>query len=128
MRVGVHENQPVAGGRRRAGIAGAANLVERLEHHFCARRAGDLAGAVGGIVVADDEFKFPAASGERRRRRFNFCERGAEEFFLVERGDDDGDFHAQDCKSKAQSPKPKVIVAGGLGLWTPDFGLFFSGG
>ena len=32
MRIGVHKNQPVAGGRRRAGISRAGDLVDRLEH------------------------------------------------------------------------------------------------
>ena len=74
MRISIHKNQPVAGGRRRAGISRAANLVDRLEHDGRTRPARDLRRAVGGIIVAHDEFNFPTALRERARRRFDLRE------------------------------------------------------
>ena len=64
-RIRIHKNQPVAGGRRRAAIPGAGDLIDRLEHNGCARRARDFGRAVGGIVVAHNQFKVPAALRER---------------------------------------------------------------
>ena len=52
--------QPVAGGGRRAGVAGAGDLVDGLEHHTCSGGAGDFRRAVGGIVIADDQFALPS--------------------------------------------------------------------
>ena len=94
MRIGVHKNKPVAGGNAGAAVAGAADLIDRLENHFRAGSAGDVGGAVGGVLVADDQFKFPAARGEGGGGGFNFRERCTEEFFLIEGGDDDGNSHA----------------------------------
>ena len=64
-RIRVHKNQPVAGGRRRAAIPGAGDLIDRLEHNGGARRARDFGRAIGGIVVAHNYFKIPAALRER---------------------------------------------------------------
>src|SRR5712692_7798771 len=60
-RIRVDENQPVAGGARGAGIARARDPVHRLEHYAGSRLARDLGGAVGRVVVADDELGLPAA-------------------------------------------------------------------
>src|ERR1017187_10620935 len=60
MRVGVHEDQPVAGGGSGTGVPRAGNLVDRLEYDSGPGGASDIGGGVGGIVVADDKFKFQA--------------------------------------------------------------------
>jgi len=57
MRIRIHKNQPGAGGRRRAAVSRAGNLVDRLENHRCGRRARIFRRPVGGIVVADNQFK-----------------------------------------------------------------------
>src|ERR1039458_6801252 len=95
MRVGVHKNQPVAGGGGGAGVPRAGNLVDRLEHD-----AGP-GGAVGGIVVADEEFKFPAEPGEGTGGGADLGPRRAEELLLVEGGDDDGNLHAANITGAA---------------------------
>jgi Colicin V production protein len=122
MRIGVHEHKPVAGGNARAGVAGAGDLVDRFENHVCAGVAGDFGGAVGGVIVANDKFKFPAALRERRGGGLDFRERCAEEFFLVESGDDDGNFHGG-----------KITASGGFANGMPFSscifrGMFFNGG
>ena len=48
-------------------------------------RRGDFAGAVGGVVVDDDDFEGDAGLGGQG------LEAGAEVGFFVARGDDDGD-------------------------------------
>jgi len=101
MRVGIDEDEPVAGGGGGAGIAGAADLVEGFEDDVRAGGAGDLGGAVGGVVVADDELKFPAAVGEGGGGGQDLRKRGAEELFLVEGGDDDGDTHGEKIAANA---------------------------
>ena len=105
LRIRVHENQPVAGGRRRAGIPGAGDLIDRLKHDGCARRARDFRRPVGGIVVADDEFALPTALGEDFHRRFHRCERPAEQPFLVERGNDDRNFHGRSLAETTELEK-----------------------
>ena len=111
MRIGVHKHQPVAGGGGGAGVAGAGDLVDRLKNDFGPGRTGDIGGAVGGIVVADDEFDRPAARREDGNGGLDFRQRGAEEFFLVEGGNDDGNFHAPKLSRRTRSPKPKVTPA-----------------
>ena len=54
MGIRIHKDQPVAGGCRSSGIAGAGDLVDGLKHHLGPGGAGNVGGAVGGIVVADD--------------------------------------------------------------------------
>ena len=68
MRIRVHKNQPAAGGRRRAAIPGAGDLIDRLEHDGGARGARDFGRAIGGIVVAHNYFQVPAAPGEHLGR------------------------------------------------------------
>jgi hypothetical protein len=45
------------------GIAGPADLVDRLEHYRRAVAPGDRGRAIGGVVVAHHELRGPAAGG-----------------------------------------------------------------
>ena len=71
MGIGVHKNQPVAGGRRRPGIPGAGDLIDWFKYNRRAGSSRDFRRAVGGIVVAHDQFDLPAALRECARRRFD---------------------------------------------------------
>ena len=62
--IGVDKYQPIAAGCRGAAIAGAGDLVHRLEHDPRAGLAGDFGCAIGGIIVAHDQFAFPAVFRE----------------------------------------------------------------
>jgi len=101
MRIGIHKNHPVAGRRRRAGIPRAGNLIDRLKHDVRARRIRDVRRAVGGIVVAHDQFNLPSALRKSTSRRFDLGERCAEQSFLVERRNNNRDFHRAECASSA---------------------------
>lgn len=103
MRIGVHKNEPVAAGRRRAGIPRARNLVDRFKHNICARRISDFRRAVGGVVVAHDQFNLPAARRECARRRFDLPERRTEQPLLVECRNDNRNFHRAECSSERES-------------------------
>jgi len=70
---------------RGAGVAGARDLVHRLEHHAGARRTRDLGGAVGRVVVADDQLCV-VEGGHRFADR---GQRAGEQRLLVERRNDD---------------------------------------
>jgi len=94
MRIRIYKDQPVTGRRRCAAIARATDLIERLEHNFRAGGPGDFGSTVGGIIIANDEFKFPAALSESAGSGLNFRQRTREQFFFVESGHDHGDFHA----------------------------------
>ena len=91
--VGVDENEPVAGGGAGSAIAGAADLVEGFKDDARARGPGDFRGAVGGVVVADDEFGGPSAPGEGGERFLDVAKGFAEEAFFIESGDDYGNQH-----------------------------------
>ena len=93
VRVGIHKNEPVAGGRGSTGVPCTADLVEGFKDDGGPGGAGDLGRAVGGIVVADDEFEIPAPACEGGRARFDFDEGGSEQLLFVEGGHDDGDLH-----------------------------------
>src|SRR5579862_1043989 len=93
-RVRVDEHQPLSIRDRGTAVARAGNLVVRLEHDPRTRSAGDFRRAVGGVVVANDEF--PARGiVERLRRRLDAFERRAEQALFVERRDDDGKLQAR---------------------------------
>jgi hypothetical protein len=92
--IGVDEHQPLAARLRGAGIARASDLVHRLEHYRRARRARDLGGAIGRVVVADDELGAPAGFLERRERRPDSSERAGEQALFVERRHDHRQLHA----------------------------------
>ena len=100
MRIRIHENQPVAGSRLRAFVARARDLVHRLENHHRAGVPGQFGGAVGGIIVANDEFGFPAALMKGRKSIFDVTEGFAEASFFIERWNDDGDFQSRQIRHK----------------------------
>src|SRR5262249_30198754 len=56
-------------------------------------RARDLRRSVGRVVVGDDELSRPAPRLERRGRSAHADERRRQQLLLVERGNDDRDFH-----------------------------------
>ena len=91
VRVGVDEDEPVAGGGAGAAIARAADLVDGLKDDLGAGGPGDFRGAVGGVIVADDEFGGPSAPGESGQRGLHLDEGFAKEAFFVEGGNDDRD-------------------------------------
>jgi len=61
IRIGIHKHQPITGGNGGAGITGAGDLIDRLKNYFRPGGAGDVGGAIGGIIIADEQFELPAA-------------------------------------------------------------------
>jgi hypothetical protein len=61
MWIGIDEDEPIARGGGCAAVSGAGDLIDGFEDDFGAGGTGDFGGFVGGIVIADDEFGFPAA-------------------------------------------------------------------
>ena len=51
-RIGINEEQPIAGGGFASGIAGSGNLIDRLEDHHCSRPARQLGGASVELLSA----------------------------------------------------------------------------
>ncbi len=82
----VHEDQPVAGSRRGAGVPGPCDLIHRFEDNLCARRPGQFRRPICGVVVANDGVRFPAESSERFTRQPNVSQRLADQALLVEAG------------------------------------------
>src|SRR5471032_1851942 len=105
MRVSVHEHHPVASGLRRAGIPRPRDLINWLKYDGRASSARDLRRAVGGVVVAHDHFHLPTALRKGFRPRLDARERFAEQPFLVERRDDDGNFHCANVAANVSSLK-----------------------
>ena len=93
VRIGIDEDEPIAGGGFGAAIARAGDLVDGLEDDGGAGSARDGGGGVGGVVIAHDEFGVPAAAGESGHGVADVAEGFAEEAFFVEGGDDDRDAH-----------------------------------
>jgi hypothetical protein len=149
--VGIDEEEPIAGGGLGAAIAGAADLVDGLKDDAGSGGAGDFRGAVGGIVVADDEFRLPSPPGKGAHGGADVAKGFAQELFFVERRNYDGDEHtntlsvqrpmSQGGNSKRPSSKfqrsskvqgPKVRAAGclafgispGLGGWDLELRRF----
>ena len=80
----------MAGGGGSAGVASAADLVDGLGHDLGTFGPRDLGGAVGGVVVADDEFPGEAVGGEGGvGGGFYGLKRGAQELLFVESRNDD---------------------------------------
>jgi len=88
VRVGVDEDEPIAGGGAGATIARAADLVDGLEDDPGAGGPGDFRRAVGGVVVAHDEFGGPSAPGEGSHRAPDVAKGFAQEPLFVEGGHD----------------------------------------
>ena len=88
-RVRVDEHEPVPVSVRCTRVPRAGDLIERLEDDSRTGRAGDFGGAVGGIVVTDDQLREPSARPERRHRGADALERLRQQPLLVERRDDD---------------------------------------
>ena len=92
--VGIDEDEPIAGGGLGAAVAGAADLVLGFEGDGGTGIAGDLGGAVGGVVIANDEFGLPVAAGEGGHGGLDVAKGFAEQAFFVVGGHYDGDEHA----------------------------------
>ena len=93
VRVRVNEHQPIPGSRCRAAVPCPGNLIDRLEDHPGASGTRQLSRAVGRVVVADNEFTAPRAACEGGHSGAHLAQRLANEPLLVERGDDDRNFH-----------------------------------
>ena len=118
--VGIDEDEPVAGGGFGAAIARAADLVDGLEDNGGAGGARDFRGAVGGVVIAHDEFGLPVAPRKCGHGGVDLAKGFAEEPFFVKGGNYDRDAHAKrlsvqcpmskgQCRGKAPSaPSSKL--------------------
>ena len=92
QRIRINEDKPVPGGRRRAGVPCPGDLVHRLEHDRGSGCPRNLRRPVGGIVVTNDEVRGPARFCERGQRGIHRTQRAGQQSFLVEGGNDDGNF------------------------------------
>lgn len=99
MGIGIDKDEPIAGSSGSATVSGAGDLVEGFEDDFCSGGAGDFSGFVSGIVVADDEFGFPAALMESGKGGVDVAQSIAEALFFVEGRDDGGDFQVSLCRN-----------------------------
>lgn len=98
MRVGIDKDEPIAGSGGCAGVSGAGDLVDGFEDDFRSGRLGDLGGLVCRVVVADDEFGFPAPLRECGKRGVNVAQSFAQAPFFVVGWDDDRDFQTIDLR------------------------------
>jgi hypothetical protein len=96
VRIGIDKEQPIARGGGGAGVARAGDLIKRFEDDFGTGGAGDFGSLIGGIIVADDQFSFPAALLEGLKGGVDVAQGFAEPSFFVESWDDGGDFQARD--------------------------------
>jgi hypothetical protein len=92
MRIGIHKDEPIAARGGGPAISGPGDLVEGLEDDFCAGGAGDFGRFVRRIIVADDEFSFPAPLMEAGKGGVDVPQSFAEAALLVEGWDDRRDF------------------------------------
>ena len=69
-----------------AAVAGAADLIYRLENDLGAACAGNFRRAIGGIVIANNDLEFPMSRRNGLSRREDALQRGGEQFLLVESG------------------------------------------
>ena len=99
MGIGIDKNEPVAGRDRSAAVSSAGDLVDGFEDDFGSGGAGDFSGFVGGIIVADDEFGFPAAFVEGSESGADVAKGFAKTPFFVEGRDDGGDFQTRIVES-----------------------------
>ena len=88
--IGVDEQQPIPGGQGSAAVAGAPDLIDGFEDDGGSGLAGDVGGAVGGIIVAHDQLAFPAQAGQALAGPPDMLQGFGQEFLLVEGGNDDG--------------------------------------
>jgi len=84
--VGINEDQRVARGNRRAGVASARNLAEPNRYDPRTLRASHLRGAVGRSIVDDDQLVRLTGLARGGVKRL---ERRSQESFLVVGGNDE---------------------------------------
>lgn len=107
VRVGIDENKPVSRRGCRPGITGAGDLIDRFKNHGCARGARDFGGGVRGIVIANDQFRFPSAPGKAAHGLADFPQGGRQQLFFVECRDYDRNFH----RIKLTENRPEIKSA-----------------
>ena len=103
--VGVDEDEPIAGGGFGAAIARASDLVDGLEDDGGAGVARDFGGAVGGVVVANDEFGWPVASREGSHGGIDLAQRFAQQSFFIVGGDYNRDAHGDSVTGEGRMKK-----------------------
>ncbi len=94
VRIGVNKHQPIPAGRRRAGIARPRDLIDWLSHHGRSRRAGNFRRPVGGVIVANNQFRLPSALPELRAGGLDAGKSLANEPLFIESRNIDGDSQA----------------------------------
>src|SRR5260221_3353608 len=104
-RIRIDKDQPFASSVRCAGVARAGDLVDGLEDHGRTRIARDFGGAVGRVVVADDQLDVAI---ERAGGRADAAQRFAQQLFFVEGRDDDRKLQPP----RAQSNRAPAMIAG----------------
>jgi len=92
MGIGVDEDEPITGCSGSAAVSCAGDLVEGFEHDPGAGGSGDFGGFIGRVIVANDEFRFPAPLMKRRKSGVDMAKGFAEVPFFVESRDNGGDF------------------------------------
>jgi len=112
-RVCIHKNKPVAAGGCRAAIPRSPDLVDGFEDHPGTRPLGHLSRAIGRIVVAYNQFCFPASGAKRTQPGPDRRQRIAQQPFFVERWHDNGNQHAlivrQTSRNSTVSTRLKVL-------------------
>ncbi len=92
VRIGVNEHQPLATGRCGPGIARPRDLIDWLSYHGRSRPAGNLGRPVGGIIIANNQFRLPSALPELRAGGLDAAKGFANEPLFIEGRNNDGDF------------------------------------
>ena len=87
--IGVDEQKPIARGGGGPGVAGSGDLIDRLKYHLGTGSAGELGGSVGRIIIANDDFGSPPGLVESGTGEEDPPQCFRDQFFLVERRDDD---------------------------------------
>ena len=95
IRVGVNEEQPIPERRLGGRVAGAPNLVDRLEDDPRAADTRQFGGVIRRIVVANDQFGFPAQIQKGLGRRLDALQHSGQQFLLVEGRNKDRDLHSR---------------------------------
>ena len=107
-RVRIDKNQPIARGHRRSAISSSRDLIDRLEHNRGTGATRQFSSPVGGVVVANNDFRTPTKLIKSSAGGFDRRERLVDELLFVEGRNNYGDFHLVIREAQSRYAGPPV--------------------
>lgn len=110
-RIRIHKNDPLTRRRGCAAVPRPGDLVHRFENNGRPQALRQFRGSIGGIIVANNQLRFPPFPGENLTGVFHRGERRHDELLLIEGWNNDRNLHQFLDIARANSSFARALLA-----------------